>query len=72
MKQDRYFHILHFLRFTDNKNETDMTDENSDQLWKMRNLCEILNKKFSKFYSPYKHLAVDEFIKCKGRVIFWQ
>ena len=35
MKQDRYFHILHFLHFTDNKNEPDMTDKNSDHLWKM-------------------------------------
>jgi hypothetical protein len=25
MKQDRYLHILHFLHFTDNKNERDMT-----------------------------------------------
>ena len=35
MKRDSYFHILHFLHFTDNKNEPDMTDENSDWLWKM-------------------------------------
>jgi len=37
-----------------------MRDENSDRLWKMRNLFEILNEKFSKFYSPSEHLAVDE------------
>ena len=72
MKRDRYFHILRFLHFTDHKNEIDMTDKNSDQLWKMRNLFEILNKKFSKFYGYYEHLAVDEVIKYKGRVIFWQ
>ena len=30
MKWDRFFHILHFLHFTDNKNEPDMTHENSD------------------------------------------
>ena len=45
-------------------------DENSDWLWKMRNLFETLNEKFSKFYSPSEHLAVDEVINYKGRVIF--
>ena len=34
---------------TVNKNEPDMMDEKSDQLWKMQNLFEILNEKFSKF-----------------------
>ena len=62
MKRDRYFHILRFLHFTENKNEPDMTDENSDWLWKMWNLFEILNQKFSKFYSPSEHLAIDEVI----------
>jgi len=28
----------------------------------MRNLFEILNEKFSKFYSPSEHLAIDEVI----------
>ena len=73
MKRDRYFHVLRFLHFTDNKNEPDMTDENSDRLWKMRNLFEILNEKFSKFYSPSERLTVDEVIVLyKGRVIFRQ
>ena len=73
MKQDRFFHILRLLHFTDNKNEPDMMDENSDRLWKMRNLFEILNEKFSKCYSPSEHLAVDEVIgKYKVRVIFRQ
>jgi len=45
-----------------------MTDVNSDRLWKMRNLFDILNEKFSKFYSPSEHLAIDEVIvKFKGR-----
>jgi len=39
----------------------------------MRNLFQILNEKFSKFYSPSEHLAVHEVIvKFKGRVIFRQ
>ena len=50
-----------------------MTDENSDQLWKMRNLFEILNEKFLKFYSLSEHLAIDEVIVLyKGSVIFQQ
>jgi hypothetical protein len=39
----------------------------------MRNLFEILNKTFSKFYSPSKRLAVDEVIVLfKGKVFFRQ
>ena len=50
-----------------------MMVKNSDRLWKTGNLFEILKKKFSKFYSPSKHVAVNEVIvKYKGRVIFRQ
>jgi hypothetical protein len=50
-----------------------MTVENSGRLWKMRNLCEILKEKFSKFYNPSKHMAGDEVtVKYEGRVIFRQ
>jgi hypothetical protein len=71
MKQDRFLHILHFLHFTDNK--PDMTDVNSDRLWKMRNLFDILKEKFLKFYSPSEHMAIDEVIvKFKGHVTFRQ
>jgi len=73
MKRDRFFHILRYLHFTDNKNEPDMMDENSDLLWKIRNLFKILNEKFSILYNPSEHLAVDEFtVKYEGRVIFRQ
>jgi len=48
-----------------------MMDENSDRLRKMRSLSAILNKTFSKFYSPSENLAVDEVIVLfKGRAIF--
>jgi hypothetical protein len=40
--------------------QPDMTDENSNSLCKMRNMFEILNMIFSKFYSPSEHLAVEE------------
>ena len=48
MKRDRFLHILRYLHFTDNENEPDMTDKNSDRLWKIRNLFEILNEKEKK------------------------
>jgi len=62
MKQDQYLHILRYLHFTDNRNEPDRTDENFDRLWKIQDLSEILNAKFSKFYNPSENLAVDEVI----------
>jgi len=43
MPWDRYLHILHFQHFTDKKKVSDMKDENSDRLWKIRNLFDILN-----------------------------
>ena len=67
MKRDRHLHILSFLHFTDNNNEPDMTGENTDRLWKMQNLFEIL-KIFSKFYGPSEYVAVDEVtVLFKGR-----
>jgi len=70
VKQDIDVHILRFLHFTDNKNEPDMTDENSDRLWRVRRRFEILNKAFSKFYSSSEHLAVDEVIILFKRRVF--
>jgi hypothetical protein len=35
---DRFFHILIFLRFSDNRNESDKTDKYYDGLWKMRTI----------------------------------
>jgi len=73
MKWDRYLHILRYLHFTDNKNEPDRTGKKFDRLWKLRDLFEILNATFSKFYNPSDNLAIDEVIvSFKGRVIFKQ
>ena len=73
MKRDRYLHILRYLHFTDNRNEPDRTDKNFDRLWKIRDLFEILNVTFSKFYNPSENLAIDEVIvSFMGRVIFEQ
>jgi len=49
------------------------TDETFDRQWKIRDLFEILNNTFSKFYNPSENLAIDEVIvPFKGRVIFKQ
>jgi hypothetical protein len=39
MKQNRFFHILRFLHFSDNRNKPD----NYDKLQKMRTTCSMLN-----------------------------
>jgi formylmethanofuran dehydrogenase subunit E len=71
MKPGKCLHILRLLHFTDNNTEPEKTEENFDNIRKMRNLFEIIRKMFSKFYSPFEHLAVDEVIVLfKGRVIF--
>jgi len=62
-------HILRYLHFTDNRNEPDRTDENFGRLCKIRDLFEILNATFSKFYSPSENLSIDEgycFLEWKG------
>ena len=55
-------HIIRYLHFSDNRNEPDGTDENFDRPWKIRDLFEILNATFSKFYNPSENLAIDEVI----------
>jgi hypothetical protein len=73
MKRRRYLHILRYLHFTDNRNEPDRTNETSDRLRKIRDLFEILNRTFSKFYySPSENLAVEVIVSFKGRVVFKQ
>jgi len=62
MKWDQYLHVLHYLHFTDNRNEPDRTDTNFDRLWKIQDMFEILNSTFSKFYNPSENLAVNEVI----------
>jgi hypothetical protein len=51
-KTSQRCHACNGLHFKYNKNEPDITFENSDRLWKVRNIFEILlNMTFSKFYS---------------------
>jgi hypothetical protein len=44
-------------------------DDSHDRLWKMQDLFKI-QRVNSKFYIPSQHLAVDEVVKLRGRVIF--
>jgi hypothetical protein len=70
MKQNRFFHILRFLHFTDKRDEPDKRDDNFDRL-QMRTIFYIFNDAYAKYYSPPEHLAVDEIIVLfKGRVVF--
>ena len=48
VKQDRLCHMLRFVHFSDIKNEPDKTDDNGDQLWKMRAIFEKLNDSCAK------------------------
>jgi predicted nucleotidyltransferase len=66
MKRDRFFHILRFLHFSNNKNQSDKTDENYNRLWKMRTIFEKLNDAYAKYYSPTEHLAIEAIVLFKG------
>jgi len=70
MISDRYLHIVRYLHFTDDRKEL-VGQKKFDRLWKIRDLFEILNDIFSRFYNPSENLAIDEVIVTfKGRVIF--
>jgi hypothetical protein len=63
MKQVKFYHIHRFLNFSDHKNDPDKTDENYDQLWKMRAILDKLSDSYAKFYIPTDHLVVDEIME---------
>jgi hypothetical protein len=61
------------LHFTDNDKETDHNHENYDRLWKIREVFDMLDVAYSRFYNPSEHSAIDEVIVLfKGRVVFKQ
>jgi len=39
-----------------------MNDNNYDRLWEIREVYDILNAAYSKFYNPSGHLASDQVI----------
>jgi hypothetical protein len=70
MKWERFYHLLRYIYFSENKNEPDKTDENYDRLWKMRAIFDKLNDSYANCYSLTEHSAADEIIVLfKGRVI---
>jgi len=52
-------HTLLQYRYEMEQIRPNMTDENSVRLCKIRNMFEILNMTFSKFYSPSEHLTAE-------------
>ena len=68
MTRDRFILILRYLHFTNNDNSPE-----DDGLWKIRNVYENLNEKFSTFFSPFQKLCIDEsLVLYKGRLRFKQ
>jgi hypothetical protein len=52
---------------------TRQDDPDDDRLWKIGQIFDILNLKFSKLYHLTEHMAVDDvIIKFKEKVVFWQ
>jgi hypothetical protein len=73
MSRGRFLTILKYLHFTNNENPPaeNRDDPNYDRLWKIRQIFDILNSKFSELYHPSEQMSVDEVIvKFKGKVIF--
>jgi len=70
MTRDRFLHVLlHYLHFTDNDTKLNMNDNNYDRLWEIREVYDILNAAYSKFYNPSEHLT-RRFILSKWKTTF--
>jgi hypothetical protein len=60
---------VRYLHFTDNRDKPDKRDDNSDRLWKIRTIFDMLSNVYAKYYGPTEHSAVDEItVLFKGRV----
>ena len=74
MSRDRYFQIMRYLHFVDNREE--VKDKNSpcyDKLFKIRKVLDVLLPRFSEVYNPKRNLSIDEtLIKFKGKIYFCQ
>jgi hypothetical protein len=73
MSQDRFLTVLKHLHFANNENPPaeNRNDPKFDRLWKIRQIFDLLNSKFSELSSPFEQTSVDEVIvKFKGKVIF--
>jgi hypothetical protein len=72
--RDRFLHILlHYLHFTDNDTKPNMNDNNYDRPCEIRQVYDILNTVYSKFYNLSEHLAPDQVtVLSKAKVAFQQ
>jgi hypothetical protein len=75
MPHDPVLTILKYLQFMGIQNPPTQNIDDADynRLWKVRQIFDILNSKFSELYLPTEHIAVDEvIIKLKGKVAYRQ
>lgn len=68
MSRDRYQLLLGFLHFADNT-----TQDKNDSLCKIRELFTMMNANFTKYFTPFQRLVIDEsLVLFRGRISFRQ
>jgi hypothetical protein len=75
MPHDPFLTILKYLQFMGNQNPPTQNrdDADYDRLWKIGQIFDVLNSKFSELYHSTEHMAVDEvIIKLKRKVAYRQ
>jgi hypothetical protein len=74
MARDRFYILLRFLHFSDNKDPLyDAADPNRDRLYKVRPFIRKIQARCRRVYYPGKNLCVDEsLLLYKGRLLFKQ
>ena len=72
MRRDRFFLLLRFLHFADNRNYN-QNDPGRDKLFKVREVMNMIKRGCSEVFSPGKYLTMDEsLVLFKGRLSFKQ
>jgi len=72
MARDRFMLLLRFLHFVNN-DTIDPKDPNRDRLAKIRNVMNLLRRRFATVFAPGRDLCVDEsLLLFKGRLAFKQ
>jgi hypothetical protein len=68
MPCDCFLTALKYLHLVDNQNPPtqDAEDPDYNRLWKIRQMFDIINSKFSKLYHPTEYMAVNEVIKMES------
>jgi hypothetical protein len=75
MSRDWFLTVLKYIYFANNENPPaeNRGDPKYDRLWKIQQIFDLLNSKFSELYFPSEQMSVDEVIvKFKGKLIFQQ